>query len=110
MGFNIKDSFEKILGKNNAEYSEEERKQRWNKWKELAIKNGDPDLVESWEDQSACESCIHLNKNESWCNLQGLPCTVNPILSFRMGMIGMACMGAGKQTSGQQTIEFDSIF
>jgi hypothetical protein len=31
-------------------------------------------------------------------NLQGLPDTVNPILTFREGMIGMTCMGLGRDT------------
>lgn len=106
MKVKLKQSFEQLLGKDSNQYTEQVRKDRWNKWKELAIKNGDKELVEAWSSLEACDDCIHINKEEAWCNLQGLPCTVNPILSFRMGMVGMACMGAGKEKAGQQELEF----
>lgn len=86
-------SFEEILGKNGGIYQEAERKERWEAWKVLCRRK-DPGAVEYWEDDSACQGCIHLESG--WCGLQGLPATVNPVLSFRMGTIGMACMGMGK--------------
>lgn len=104
MEITLKSSFEEILGKKRDEYPEEVRKQRWQKWKEAALKskkNDAKDVLASWLDTSGCRNCIHLNKSESWCNAMGLPCTVNPILSFRMGMVGMACMGTGYEENNQ---------
>jgi hypothetical protein len=98
----LKSSFEEILGENNTRFTEDQRKERWKQWQQIALKKKDgKDLVSSWLDQTACHGCIHLNKEQSWCNAMGLPCTVNPILSFRMGMVGMACMGTGYEASSQ---------
>jgi hypothetical protein len=98
----LKSSFEEILGKTAEEYPEEVRKQRWEEWKACARKKKDgQDTIDSWSDQTACVGCIHLNKEQSWCNAMGLPCTVNPILSFQMGMVGMACMGTGYEAQTQ---------
>jgi hypothetical protein len=94
----LKSSFEEILGVDNTQFTEEQRRQRWNEWKALAVQKGNKDLVESWSETEACQGCIHLNENESWCESMGLPCTVNPVLSFRMAMPGMACAGANKQS------------
>jgi hypothetical protein len=104
----LKSPFKEILGETPEDFTEQQRKERWNTWKELAIKKGDQELVDMWSDISACEDCIYIDKKEAWCNLQQLPCTVNPILSYRMGMVGMACMGAGKEKAGQQEIEFSN--
>ncbi|WP_157190004.1 hypothetical protein [Leptospira kirschneri] len=54
-----------------------------------------PLLLEVWSNAEGCEGCVHLDLAEAWCNLQGLPCAVNPILSFQHAIPGMACMGAG---------------
>lgn len=90
----LKSSFEEILGKDAKVYTEDQRKERWEQWKVIALKKKDgKDVVESWSDMSACANCIHLDTQKAWCNAVALPCTVNPILSFRMGMVGMACMG-----------------
>ncbi len=91
----LKSSFEEILGKNISVFTEKERKQRWNEWKQLAIKEGSTELVELWETSEGCDGCKHFNTKENWCNSQSLPCAVNPILSFQKGIIGMACMGVG---------------
>jgi hypothetical protein len=98
----LKSSFEEILGKDHSQFTEDIRKERWKQWQEIALKKKDgKDVVESWLDTSACRDCLHLDKKESWCRLMGLPCTVNPILSFRMGMAGMACMGTGYEKNNQ---------
>lgn len=96
----ISSSFEEILGKSVETYSDEERRERWKQWQNIALEIGDPDCVSLWLDSFECQGCIHLDEQESWCRLQGLPCTVNPVLSFRNGIPGMACMGAGKETAG----------
>ncbi|RHX89888.1 hypothetical protein [Leptospira stimsonii] len=90
----LKSSFESILGKKREDYSDKVRQERWNYWKILVSKKKRW-LMEVWSNTKGCEGCIHLNKKESWCNLQGLPCTVNPILSFQNALPGLACMGAG---------------
>lgn len=97
MKVTLESSFEEILGETSKVYSQQERKERWQQWKDLAISNGEKELVEDWIQTEACKNCIHLNQKQAWCNLQELPCTVNPILSFQDGIIGMACMGAGFQ-------------
>jgi hypothetical protein len=98
----LKSSFEEILGKDANQFTEDVRKERWQQWQQIALKKRDgKDVVDSWTDCSACEGCIHLIKKEAWCNLMGLPCTVNPILSFRMGMVGLACMGTGREEKTQ---------
>lgn len=102
----LNDSFEKILGKNGSEYTASERKERWERWKKIARDSDKQDLVNYWSDTEGCEGCIHINESGAWCNLMGLPCAVNPVLSFRHGMIGMACMGAGKETAEQVEISF----
>jgi hypothetical protein len=87
----LKISFEDLLGKKQSVLTEEQRKVRWAKWVSLAGE----EAASWWMDCEGCEACIHLDGH--WCKLQGLPATVNPYLSFRHGMPGMACMGAGKQ-------------
>lgn len=89
-------SFRQILGKNPEDFAEEERKTRWNK-----IMSLNKPMAKYWSDTSQCEGCIHLNEKEAWCNYQGLPCTYNPILTPSTGMIGMACMGTGREEHKQ---------
>lgn len=101
MSITLKSSFEEILGIDATVYTEDIRKERWDQWKAAAIKARKKHVVESWMDVTACHGCIHLDKQNAWCNLMGLPCTVNPILSFRMGMTGMACMGLHHEENNQ---------
>ncbi len=83
-------SFEQILGKDQNEYILSERQRRWDK----AMSKMDKETKEAWEDTSVCHACKHLSE-DGWCELHGLPCTVNPVLSFSLGIPGMACMGLG---------------
>ena len=87
-------SFESILGKNGGEYPEPTRRKRWAEWLRAARKDGQRgrQIARDWQAHE-CHGCKH--RNGAWCDLEGLPCTVNPILSFRSGMVGMACMGMG---------------
>jgi hypothetical protein len=78
----------------------EERKKRWEVWKATALQQGKKKMVELWDSCEGCEGCKHLQC--AWCDLQGLPCSVNPILTFRYGMIGIACMGAGYEAATLQ--------
>lgn len=68
-------------------------KENWLAWCFLA-ENNDKEMFEYWTDITVCKGCDQLDKENAWCNLQDLPCTVNPILTIKTGMIGMACMGA----------------
>ena len=88
---NSKSNFHDVFGDYQKAYTEEERKDRWEKWKGANPKS----LVELFQDTEACAGCFHLDEKESWCRLRGLPCTVNPI--FGLKMIGMACQGVGKE-------------
>lgn len=63
------------------------RRQRWEDWK----KAGDPDCVEIWQEHE-CGDCDQ--RDGDWCCHQGLPCTVNPILTFKFNVPGFACLGA----------------
>lgn len=89
------------------EMSPAERHARWEEWKSISFQAGAGEQLSYWtEAGETCGGCVHRAKD--WCDLQGLPCNVNPILTLRHGMIGMACMGAGagydkaKKTSSSQ--------
>lgn len=86
-------SFTDLLGINCHEITEDERRKRWGEWLRLAKADGN-DMHRYWCDRAECYGCKHLRG--SWCDLQELPCTVNPYLTIKHGMIGMACMGAGR--------------
>ncbi|WP_235594105.1 hypothetical protein [Leptospira interrogans] len=103
----LRSSFQSILGKRREDYSDEVRQERWNYWKSLALKN-EPRLLEIWSNVEDCIGCIHLDKKNAWCNLRGLPCTVNPIRTFQNALPGMACMGVYYET--KQIPEFDYSF
>lgn len=87
-------SFTDLLGINCYEITVKERRARWAEWLKLAKIDG-KDGHKYWCDKSECFGCKHLRG--SWCELQELPCTVNPYLTIKHGMIDMACMGAGRE-------------
>ncbi len=93
-------SFVQILGENPEDYTEIERKTRWNK-----IMSFNKPMAKRWSDTSECIGCIHLNEKEVWCNYQGLPRTYNPILTPSTGMIGRACYGAAKEEYQQLKLD-----
>jgi hypothetical protein len=68
-------------------------RQRWEEWKRLATDAGEKDLVNIWTDTEACRRCKRLDGD--WCLREELPCTVNPYLTVKTGIMGMACMGMG---------------
>ena len=49
-----------------------------------------------------CYDCKH--RNGAWCDLQGLPCTVNLILSFRRGLIGISFLSYLRVSPDKQGI------
>lgn len=70
-----------------------ERRKRWATWLRLA-RQVDRGLARSWAgQQERCCDCA--NSRGGWCRTQELPCAVNPILTMRHNIQGMACMGVG---------------
>jgi hypothetical protein len=93
-------SWYQLFGNKQVEIPDNIRRERWESWKQLAIADGGQKAVEYWSDASECNGCT--NKNGDWCKLMQLPCSVNPILTFRDNMIGLACMGAGRNEIPKQ--------
>lgn len=90
----LKISWEDLFAIEARDMSAAVRRQRWAQWLRLAKANGEEWLLAFYRgDLSACNGCIH--RRGSWCTLQALPCVVNPILTVRHSMPGMACMGVG---------------
>lgn len=85
--------FTEIFGDHPSEVPEPERRHRWATWMRQARQKNTA-AVTAWTDNPECDGCRH-RRGHGWCGLIGLPCTVNPYLTFRTGAIGMACMGAG---------------
>lgn len=50
--------------------------------------------------EETCSGCIH--RDNDWCKYAELPCNINPALTIKEGIIGMACCGAGKQIESKQ--------
>lgn len=87
-----------MFGKQPADIPEKTRRQRWEEWKQLAADAGDQEMVDYWSKDNIDETCAGcINKDGDWCRWSGLPCNVNPILTFNDGIIGMACLGMGYQ-------------
>jgi len=87
-----------LFGNTIHETSKEIRRARWDEWKSIGNKSGGRarQMVNYWSRdnvEETCSGCKH--RDGDWCKLQGLPCNVNPILTFDNNLIGMACMGVG---------------
>lgn len=85
-----------LFGENPADITPELRRKRWEEWKALGNKTDAQGrrMAKVWsKSDEKCTNCAHMDKD--WCNAFGLPCTVNPVLTYRHNMIGMACGGAG---------------
>jgi len=69
----------------------------WERFKAEAIQNGHSDVVEYWMGHECgdCDKC-----DGDWCKLSDLPCSFNPVLTPKTGMIGMACMGMYQPADG----------
>jgi hypothetical protein len=83
-------------------------RQRWEEWKRLALAAGEKEMVDLWNDNYACRECKYLDKD--WCLREELPCTVNPYLTVKTGMMGMACMGMGYNDGINQGELFDEAY
>lgn len=84
-----------LFGRDGSEIPAPDRCTRWEEWKALLVKDGEQEFVDHWakDNLGACVGCKH--KNQDWCMLVGLPCNVNPILTFSHNHVGMACQGVG---------------
>lgn len=79
-----------------SEAARGERRARWAAWLRAARSAGAGDLARNWADgRERCGDCAR--RRGGWCELQGLPCNVNPVLTMRHGAPGMACMGMGRE-------------
>jgi len=101
INISLESSFKDILGYAEHAMTVEERRARWAQWLRIARKHErSRHAAVHWT--SACEDCRgcrHL-QGRAWCRWMELPATVNPVLSFRAGMVGMACMGLGREDRG----------
>ena len=71
--------------------SQRVRRTRWATWLKLARRIK---IARHWTSLGErCDACS--NRRGSWCNSASLPCSVNPVLTVRHGITGMACMGMG---------------
>jgi hypothetical protein len=82
----------------DKEMSDAQRRNRWAKWIRLKkAKHGNYDAAKYWSDSEGCHDergvCKHLRGG--WCVASSLPAGVNPYLTFRHSLLGMACMGIG---------------
>jgi len=82
-------SFEDLFPKGSCRI---QRIERWSKWKYTVA--DEPWAAEYWEtDKCCCLGCCGYSKKDDWCEYANLPPSVNPILSFRYGIVGLACCG-----------------
>lgn len=84
-------SWADLFGQTGSVFTAEERKERWEQWKNIAAQDKQGrEMIEYWSDcKEACEGCRYL-QNE-WCEHSALPAKFNPVLAT----IGMACLGVG---------------
>lgn len=93
-------SFEDLFGKNKEDIASCDKKFRWIEWKKIVIKKLNKEEAKAvfkfWMPADTCRNCVY--REGEWCVVEDLPCSVNPILSFRLGIPGLACRGLGPHT------------
>jgi hypothetical protein len=86
-----------LFGETPADIDPDLRRKRWEEWKALGKKSDAQGrkMVKVWSKghDETCTNCAH--KDKDWCTSFGLPCTVNPVLTYQHNMVGMACGGGG---------------
>ncbi|KAB8151767.1 hypothetical protein EZY14_016365 [Kordia sp. TARA_039_SRF] len=92
----LDNSWEQILGKNRGDMTDSQRRDRWNDWKKIAKSENLDEWIDFWTDSQECVGCKH--HDNDWCQLCQLPCTVNPVLTYKHNMMGMACAGLGRES------------
>lgn len=91
---NLDSTWDELLGVKRTDMLDSERRKRWATWIRIARHTVGRDLARNWAGrQERCSDCRH--SRGGWCIANGLPCSVNPYLTRRTGVPGMACMGAG---------------
>lgn len=80
------------------------RRNRWATWLRKCRKSKRREIAHEWVRGNDCANCAH-RRGCGWCSLQALPCSVNPILTMRHGMPGMACMGSGRELRVPEQID-----
>lgn len=88
-----------------GDFTAAERRERWAEWLRIANEHeGNTFWEDYYGDISGCaddEGHVCGLLDGSWCSYVGLPCTMNPFLTFRHGILGMACMGCKPETDEQ---------
>lgn len=69
----------------------------WLEWLGIA-KEENPETYDWWHTDEGCAGCVHFDADATWCNLIELPASRNPYLNA----LGMACCGAGYESSAPQ--------
>ena len=81
-----------LFGEKPSDMDAKPRRERWEEWKQLGLRESPENVEEGSTPEELCQNCQH--RDGDWCTAIALPCTVNPILTFRFGMLGLACGGA----------------
>lgn len=94
-----------LFGEQPSDMDARIRRERWEEWKRLGSEN-----VEMWSTPDGpCLNCPY--RDNDWCTAISLPCTINPILTFQFGMLGLACGGVNESgTAATSEIEDEQIF
>jgi hypothetical protein len=95
-------SFEQILGQKISDYTEEERKARWENAMSFP---GGKKAKDYYSNLFECVDCKHFQNG--WCGYASLPCGVNPVLTFQQGIVGMACLGVGHELIDGTQLEME---
>lgn len=87
-----------LFGEKPQDIRPEDRRNRWEEWKKLGMKADAQArrMVKYWSNDNideTCNNCAH--KDKDWCTSFGLPCNVNPTLTFYDNLVSMACGGGG---------------
>lgn len=81
-----------LFGEQPSDMEASVRRERWEAWKRLGSEN-----IGMWSTpDGTCADCPY--RDDDWCMVVSLPCTVNPILTFRFGMLGLACEGVRSES------------
>jgi hypothetical protein len=87
--------------------SRSERIARWRSWKCTVAR--EPEQIENWQTDPDCFNCGMYSDSSDWCDFSSLPPSVNPYLSFRHGIPGLACAGLYSLERRQEREQFEGI-
>lgn len=97
MCITLESRFIELFGSNPKEVPYEQRRKNWEEWKRIAKEQNSIEALNWWtkDNLDVCGACIY--KSGDWCKWAELPCNYNPVTQI----IGMACMGIGKEENSQ---------